>query len=144
MKIEKVLAWGCLLVMFLTILTMNIQNIPSQDELAYAFNGGMSKPLPKEILRVDSVDAIIAQQIRDYTTAGGNGRVFLHGLVAFFSGFKLYLLFDVLNTLMWFLLVFLVLKNGSMQLNDKNKAIYIYIRMCRLMVGVMVCGNMFL
>lgn len=103
--------WTILGLMAVCVFVMNVWCVPSQDELAYAFTG-MAKPIIEPVKRISSFSDVVTQQLRDYTTSGGNGRVLLHGLVAMFAGFRLYTLFDALNTVMWFLLVWLVLREG--------------------------------
>lgn len=103
--------WAILGLMAVCVFVMNVWCVPSQDELAYAFTG-MAKPIIEPVKRISSFPDVVAQQLRDYTTSGGNGRVLLHGVVAMFAGFRLYTLFDALNTVMWFLLVWLVLREG--------------------------------
>lgn len=97
--------------MVVCVLLCNLFCIPAHDELSYAF-AGQNTPKVGECARVASVGDIVRQQIRDYCQ-GTNGRVFVHGVVALFAGFRLYWLFDVCNTAMWMLLVYLVLREGG-------------------------------
>ena len=91
----------------------NLFCIPAHDELSYAF-AGQHTPLAGECPRITTLWDIVRQQWGDYLQ-GTNGRVFVHGVVAAFAGFRLYWLFDVCNTAMWFLLVWLVLREGGIR-----------------------------
>lgn len=106
--------WAALALMAACILAMNIWCVPAHDELSYAFLG-QSTPMVGEVERVHSLGDIVRQQYHDYTRPSGNGRVWTHGTVALFAGFRLYTLFDVANTAMWFLLVWLVLREGGVR-----------------------------
>lgn len=107
--------WAALALMAACVLTMNLFCIPAHDELSYAF-AGQSTPFVGEVERVSSLWDIARQQYADYFKA--NGRVWVHGVVALFAGFRLYVLFDVFNTVMWFLLVWLVLREGKVPLRN--------------------------
>ena len=108
--------WAFLGVMFCCVLAMNVFCLPLHDELSYAFQG-QSTPWEGEVPRVASLGDILRQQIGDYLHRG-NGRVFVHGLVAVFAGFRLYPLFDLCNTLMWFAFVWLILREGRVRCAD--------------------------
>lgn len=105
------IAWGCIVVMAVAIFLMNIYCVPAFDELMYAF-GGMGGETEAGCPRIASVMDVVRQQIGDYVEPGGNGRVWIHGLVAIFAGFRLYTLFDVCNTAMWFFLVWALMREG--------------------------------
>ena len=103
---------ACLLtvvVMAICVFLMNLFCVPAHDELAYASKGGWWSDVILD--RINSFSDIIYQQKGEYL-GGGAARVWLLGTVAFFAGFKLYLLFDILNTLVWFALLWLVLREG--------------------------------
>lgn len=104
--------WVFLAFIFALVLVMNIFAIPAHDELALAF-AGQNTPTVGDCPRVASFMDIVRQQWCDLHTA--NGRVLIHGLVAFFAAFKLYYLFDVLNAFMWMLLVFLVMREADVE-----------------------------
>lgn len=105
--------WVALVLMAVCLLAMNLWCIPAHDELSYAFQG-QSTPFTGEVERVNALGDIVHQQYQDYLH-GTNGRVFVHGVVALFAGFRLYALFDVVNMAMWFLLVWLVLREGGVR-----------------------------
>ncbi len=113
-KLQQYLPWVLLCIMGICIFLLNYYSIPGHDEMSYAY-WGQSTPMEGEVNRVSSFMDIVRQQYGDYMKNGGNGRVLTHGIVAFFAGFKLYTLFDVVNTLVWFLFVWLVLKEGHIQ-----------------------------
>lgn len=83
------------------------------DTFSYAFAGQNSTF--DTTRRVASLGDVVQQQIRDYLYPPGNGRVIVHGITALFSGFRLWTLFDVLNTVMWGLFTWLVLRAGGLQ-----------------------------
>ncbi len=101
---------AALAMMVACVLAMNLFCLPAQDEIAYAF-GGMGVE-HRGIARAETLGEVICQQCRDYVSAGGNGRVWLHGIVTLLSAFRLNVLGDVLNTVAWFVLVWLVLREG--------------------------------
>lgn len=104
------LTWlAMLLTMIACVLMMNYYCVPAQDEVAYATIGAIWSDEP--IGRVSSFADIVRQQIGEYQ-GGGAGRIWLHSIVAFFSGFRLYAVFDVLNGLMWFVLIWAILREG--------------------------------
>ncbi len=103
------------------ILLINLFSIPAHDELSYAF-AGQCTPSEGDVPRVASLGDIVRQQYNDYMN-GGNGRVFVHGVVAFFAGFRLYYLFDVINTAMWFFFVWLILREGGVRI--RNASVYL-------------------
>ena len=115
--LKKALPWGILFLLVVCTLLINVYAVPGHDELSYAF-AGQNTPIHGESPRVASLGDIIQQQWRDYTTPGINGRVFVHGIVALFSGFKFYYLFDVINTLVWFLFVYAILKEGQVKIQN--------------------------
>ena len=110
-------AWTLFLTMGVVVCLINFFALPWGDELFYAF-GGMTQCVQVEpeatYPRIATLADIVRQQYVDYTN-GVNGRVWLHAIVAFFSGFKLYWLFDILNSAMWFLLGWLLLREGHIQ-----------------------------
>lgn len=108
-----------LLFLFIGIFLFNFYAIPAHDELSYAFQG-QSTAMHGSVERISSLQDIISQQLRDYTKPGGNGRILVHGIVAIFSGFKLYHLFDFLNTCAWFLLTWLIFKAANIKINNWN------------------------
>lgn len=83
------------------------------DTLSYAFAGQNSTFATT--YRVASLADIVRQQWYDYLNPPGNGRVIVHGITAFFSGFRLWTLFDVLNTLVWGLFTYLILREGGLR-----------------------------
>ena len=105
--------------LFLCVLLMNVFSIPAHDELAYAFMGE-STPIDGTCPRVSSLSDIMRQQRLDYLHAMGGGRIFVHGLVAMFSGFRLYYAYDFLNSCAWFLFVFLIMKEANVRMNAKR------------------------
>ena len=108
-----------LAVMMACVLLCNLFCLPMHDELSYAF-AGQSTPLSGECPRVASFMDIVRQQWADYQH-GTNGRVFVHGVVALFAGFRLYWLFDLCNTAMWFFLTWLVLREGRVRARPAAK-----------------------
>lgn len=112
-----------LLLLFVSILLYNFYAIPAHDELSYAFQG-QSTSMYGDVDRVSSLQDIISQQSHDYTKPGGNGRVIVHGIVAFFAGFKLYYLFDILNTCVWFLLTWLILKAANIKIKNWGSCLW--------------------
>jgi len=113
-------SWSWLLIALavVSVLLMNIYCIPMHDELSYAF-GGQSTPIEGVCPRIHSFADVVRQQYGDYN-ASGNGRVIIHGLAAIFSGYRLYNVFDVLNTFAWVLFVLLLMHNGTLALSVKN------------------------
>lgn len=107
--------WPLLGLAFLAVcvLLCNLFCLPAHDELSYAF-AGQSTPLSGDCPRVETLADIVRQQWMDYLQ-GTNGRVFVHGVVAFFAGFRLYWLFDLCNTAMWLFLTWLVLREGRVR-----------------------------
>lgn len=122
MKTKWIRFWPWLLLIFMAscLFAMNVWCIPAHDELSYAF-AGQNTPATGDVDRVSSLSDIVRQQYKDYLH-GTNGRVFVHGIVAYFAGFKLYTLFDALNTAMWFLFVWLILHEGHASLKRDGKA----------------------
>ncbi len=121
-RILRYWPWGALALMACGILLMNVYCVPAFDELMYAFEGirtPMNADVPSP--RVASLMDIVRQQMADYHHPGANGRVWIHSVVACFAAFKLYLLFDILNTAMWFVLVWLVLREGRLPLRADGK-----------------------
>lgn len=96
--------WAALALMALCVLALNLFCLPAHDGLGYAFHDGA---------RIESLGDVVRQQLEDYRTT--NCRVFVHGVVACFAGFRLYALFDVCNTAVWFLFVWLVLREGRVR-----------------------------
>lgn len=101
MIFRRRLCWAALALMVACVLALNLFNLPAHDGLAYAFFKGE---------RIASLGDVVRQQVAAYHDS--NGRVFVHGVVACFAGFRLYLLFDLVNTAVWFLLVWLLLREG--------------------------------
>ena len=108
--------WLALAAMAVCVLACNVFCVPAHDELSYAF-AGQCTPLEGDCPRVSSLGDIVRQQWGDYLR-GTNGRVFVHGVVAAFAGFRLYGLFDVCNTAMWFFLTWLILREGRARIRD--------------------------
>lgn len=106
-----------------SVFLMNLFSFPAHDELAYAF-GGQSTPSVGAVDRIAGVGDIVRQQLTDYCTPGMNGRVLLHGIVAVFAGFRLYLLFDVLNTAVFLLLVIGILREGGVAWRDPKRLLF--------------------
>lgn len=110
------LSWALLVIMAGCLFLINRYCLPKFDELAYAF-AGMSTPMEGECPRIASFSDVVQVQIGDYLSKG-NGRVFVHGLVSIFAGFRLYALFDFLNTGMWFLFVWGILKASKVHIQN--------------------------
>lgn len=108
-----------LLISFICIVVMFVCNLPYQDELAYAYKSGLRSGSYNVLERIGSLMDIIAQQIEEYQCSG-NGRVIIHGILAFFSAAKLNFLFRIISVLFWYILVYLILKNGKFEI--KNSA----------------------
>ncbi len=87
--------------------------VDDHDTLSYAFAGQNSDLAATH--RMHSLGDIVRQQYRDYVTPNMNGRVIVHGITALFSGFRLWTLFDVLNTLVWGLFTYLILHEGGLR-----------------------------
>lgn len=104
MIFRRRLCWAALALMVACVLALNLFNLPAHDGLAYAFFKGE---------RIASLGDVVRQQVAAYHDS--NGRVFVHGVVACFAGFRLYLLFDLVNTAVWFLLVWLLLREGRVR-----------------------------
>lgn len=104
---------------FVFAVLLNVFSIPAGDELANAF-GGQSTTIHAEWPRISSLMDIVRQQYADYMNA--TGRVFVHGITAFFSGFRLNYVFDVLNSLLWFLFVFLLMREARIKLTVRRFA----------------------
>ncbi len=111
------LSWLLLGMSVICIFLLNYYAIPGHDEMSYAF-WGQHTPMNGDINRVSSLMDVVRQQCGDYVKAGGNGRVFTHGIVALFSGFRLYTLFDIINTFVWFLFVWLILREGCVPMES--------------------------
>ena len=110
--------WIALLaISVICVILMNVFSIPAHDELSYAFMG-QSTPSVGFCPRVQSLMDIVRQQSKDYMSA--NGRIFVHGLVAFFAGFHLYYLYDIINSVVWFVFVLLVLKESGVKINIRH------------------------
>lgn len=109
---RRVIIWGMLLASVLGVFMLNYFSVPLHDELGYAF---WEQAIPKTgpVSRVSSLADIVKEQYLCYFVPGGNGRVFVHAIVAMFSAYRAYILFDICNTGMWCLLVWLVLKSGG-------------------------------
>ena len=120
--LKTYLPWIVLMAIGVSVLLMNIYCPEGHDGLTYAFGGQVTPP--GECPRVASLMDIVRQQIREYCTPGWSGRVFVHGLTAVFAGFRLYTLFDILNTGMWFLFTFLILKSGQLRLRSPSVLLY--------------------
>ncbi|MGN0890273.1 MAG: DUF6056 family protein [Candidatus Spyradenecus sp.] len=99
--------------LLLGVFCINRFCVDDHDTLSYAFSGQNSNLTTTH--RVHSLSDIVRQQYRDYRTPGINGRVIVHGITALFSGFRLWTLFDVLNTLMWGLFTWLILREGGLR-----------------------------
>jgi len=114
----KTWAWASVLVVAIVcVVLMNVFSIPAHDELSYAFAGQSTSDIGF-CPRINSFMDIVRQQYCDYMRA--NGRVFVHGLVAFFAGFRLYYLFDIVNSCFWFAFVFLILKEAYIEITIKR------------------------
>lgn len=105
------------------VFILNIFSPPSHDGLSYAFLG-QSTPYSGSVPRVASLMDIFAQQYGDYFRLGGNGRVLVHGIVACFAGFKLYALFDFVNTVVFLLLVIGVLREGKVSWKNSKSLLF--------------------
>lgn len=119
--------WLALILLIGAVLALNYWCLPAHDELGYTFQGECT-PIVGEAHHVENLMDVARIQIADYQH-GPNGRIFLHSLVCLFSGWELYTLFDFVNTCIWFLLVWLVLREGGV----KIKSIRTYV------VGAAVC-----
>lgn len=98
-----------LLLAFFCVLLLNVFCLEIYDGLCYAFikdAGG--------VRRCKSILDVFNQQYYCYFVS--NGRVVVHGIVAAFTGWRLYFLFDFLNTVVWFIFVGLMLKAGEIQI----------------------------
>ncbi len=110
---RKLLIWGLLFVFFISIACMFLFCIPYQDELAYAYKSGMRTNDNTQLERIASLSDIVKQQYADYKSAG-NGRLLIHGILAFFSAFRLNVVFRILSTCIWFLFTYLILKASKL------------------------------
>ena len=110
--------WALLALMAVCIFAMNVWCIPAHDELSYAFTRNPDIPSS----RIGSLSDIVRQQYWDYLHY--NCRVLIHSVVTFFSAFRLYTLFDALNTGMWFLLAWLVLRESHVTLKKDGKTLF--------------------
>ena len=108
-----------ILLLFACVLLMNVFCVPSHDELSYAYKG-QTTPLVGECERIDSIGDIVRQEAYEYVHAMGGGRIFIHSLVAAFSGFRLYHVFDLMNSLVWMLLIVLIMKEGGVRLTARR------------------------
>ncbi len=104
-------------IMGVCVFLLNYYAVPGHDEMSYAF-WGQHTPMIGEVNRVSSFMDVVRQQYGDYLTAGGNGRVLTHGIVALFAGFRLYTLFDMVNTCIWFLFVWMILREGNVRIKS--------------------------
>lgn len=107
------LPFAILAAMVLGVFCLNRFCVDDHDTLSYAFAGQNSNLTTTH--RVHSLGDIVRQQYRDYMTPGLNGRVIVHGITALFSCFRLWTFFDVLNTLMWGLFTYLLLREGGLR-----------------------------
>lgn len=106
-----------LAITFACVVLMNVFCIPAHDELSYAFMGQSTSSVGF-CPRVASIMDIVRQQYCDYMHA--NGRIFVHGVVALFAGFRLYYLYDIINSCVWFGFVFLMLKESHIEITIKR------------------------
>jgi len=106
-----------LVISFACVVLMNVFSIPAHDELSYAFMGQSTSSVGF-CPRVASLMDIVRQQYNDYMHA--NGRIFVHGLVAFFAGFRLYYIYDIINSCVWFAFVLLMLKESLVKINLRH------------------------
>ncbi|MBQ4440380.1 MAG: hypothetical protein II909_04520 [Kiritimatiellae bacterium] len=111
--------YAMLALFFVFAVLLNVFSIPGHDELCCAF-GGQSTAIHAEWPRVASLMDIVRQQYHDYMNA--NGRVFVHSITAFFAGFRLYYVFDILNVFVWFLFSYLLLKEAKVEIGPKRFA----------------------
>ncbi|MGN0887092.1 MAG: DUF6056 family protein [Candidatus Spyradenecus sp.] len=100
-------------IVLLGVFCINWFCVDDHDTLAYAFAGNNSGFDTTH--RVASLADVVHQQMREYLNPPGNGRVIVHGITALFSGFRLWTLFDVLNTVMWGLFTWLILHEGGLR-----------------------------
>lgn len=107
----RILPFVGLAVMVLAVYALNRWCVPYSDDLAYALEGE-NTPLEGAVRHATDFSDILRMQVNDYVK-GPNGRVLVHTVVAAFCTFGLQGLFDVVNTGMWFLLVWLVLREGG-------------------------------
>ncbi len=114
---KRCLTWFLIVIMGVCVFLLNYYSVPGHDEMSYAF-WGQHTPMVGDVNRVSSLMDVVRQQYGDYMTAGGNGRVLTHGLVALVAGFRLYTFFDVVNTFVWFLFVWLILREGHIQIKN--------------------------
>lgn len=108
--------WFVLVLLVGAVFALNYWCLPAHDELGYTFQGECT-PIAGAAHHVRNLMDIIRIQIADYQH-GPNGRIFLHSIVCLFSGWELYTLFDIVNTAMWFLLVWLVLREGGVKVDS--------------------------
>lgn len=102
----------------IALFLFNYYCIPSHDELGYCWLG-LSTPHWGDCPRADSIAALIHQQIVGYNH-DWSGRIFVHFIVGFFSGFGLHTLFDVCNALMTLLLVVLILEESHVRVTCRT------------------------
>lgn len=100
-------------VMAVGIYLLNRWCVPFSDDLLYALEGENTS-IEGTAHQVSSLTDVVRIQVNDYVK-GPNGRIFLHSLVTAFCAFGGHGLFDVLNTGMWFLLVFLILRESGVR-----------------------------
>lgn len=119
-KLIKNWPWLVMLALFFACaVLLNVFSIPAGDELCNAF-GGQSTSMHTDWPRISSLMDIVRQQYSDYMNA--TGRVFVHGITAFFSGFRLNYAFDVINSFMWLLFVLLIMDEAKIELNIRRYA----------------------
>ncbi len=145
--------WLLLGVMFGCIFLMNYYSIPSHDELSFAF-AGQHTTINGDHPRVGSLSDVVWQQYGDYmatpdgrygyVSTSANGRALSEGVVAIFSGFKFYTLFDVLNTFAFFCLVWLILKEAGVCGGSKRLSVRSYLLGCALVWWFVWYGEAFL
>ena len=99
--------WIFILLFAAWLVAFNNYSIPAHDELAYRWLG-LSTPHWGDCPQADSLLQLIHQQYVGYYH-DWSGRIFVHFIVGFFSGFELNTFFDVCNACMYMVLVLLVL-----------------------------------
>lgn len=123
---KKVMVWIMICISVLGIFLLNYFSMPLHDELGYAF-WEQAMPDVDPVPRVSSLVDIVKEQYLCYFAPGGNGRVFVHAIVAAFAVGRAYLLFDFCNTVVWCLLVWLVLRSAGVAKVSAGKYLAVFL-----------------
>ena len=111
--IPRVLPLVGILLMALSVYALNRWSIPYSDDIAYSLEGE-NTPMEGVAHHAENFSDLVRIQVNDYVK-GPNGRVFVHAVVTTFCMLGLHDLFDVLNTGMWFLLVWLLMREAGIR-----------------------------